>query len=89
MNLVCQDDKLREKVLANLRLSFRSITYSKLDEDVNEVVYGSDDPAFEGLEAWKSNFDIAGKNLNCLTKDYKISTDDVVDVADLLRKLTL
>lgn len=89
MNLVCRDEKLREQVLMDLRQSFRSICSYKLDEDVNEVLYCRNDSAFETLPPWKSNFETAAKNLNNLTKDYKISTDEVIDVSDFLKELKL
>lgn len=86
---MCRDEKLREQVLIELRQSFRSICSYKLDEDVNEVLYCRNDAAFEDLPAWKSNFEIVAKNLNSVTKDYKISTDEVIDVADFLKELKL
>lgn len=86
---MCRDEKLREQVLIDLRQSFRSICSYKLDEDVNEVLYCRNDATFESLPAWKSNFEIAAKNLNSLTKEYKISNDEVVDVADFLKELKL
>ncbi|XP_037038786.1 eEF1A lysine and N-terminal methyltransferase homolog [Bradysia coprophila] len=89
LNLVCRDDKLREQVLIELRQSFRSICAYKLDEDVNEVLYCSNDSALDGLPVWKSSFEAAAKNLNSLTKDYKISNDEVVDVIDFLKELKL
>lgn len=89
LNLVCRDEKLREHVLAELRQSFRSICSYKLEEDVNEVLYCRNDAAFEGLPAWKNNFEAAAKNLNSLTKDHKISNDEVIDVVDFLKELKL
>lgn len=86
---MCRDDKLREEVLIELRQSFQSICSYKLDEDVNEVLYCSNDAALEGLSAWKSGFEIAAKNLNSLTKDHKVSNDEVVDVADFLKELKI
>lgn len=89
LNLVCRDDKLREKVLLELRESFLSICSYKLDEDVNEILYCSNDAAFGDLLAWKSGFEVAGKKLNSLTRDHKISNDEVVDVTDFLKELKL
>lgn len=86
---MCRDEKLREQVLIELRQSFRSICSYKLDEDVNEVLYCRNDAAFEALPAWKSNFEIVAKNLNSVTKEYKISNDEVIDVADFLKELKL
>lgn len=86
---MCRDEKLREQVLFELRQSFRSICSYKLDEDVNEVLYCRNDATYEGLPAWKSNFESAAKNLNNSTKESKISSEDVIDVAGFLKELKL
>lgn len=89
LNLVCRDEKLREQVLIDLRHSFRSICSYKLDEDVNEVLYCRNDTSFENLPAWKSNFELAAKNLNSVTKEHKIASDEIIDVTEFLKDLKL
>lgn len=95
MNLVCRDEKLRDQVLADLRLAFRSVCSYKLDEDVNEILYCRNDDQFT-LKKWNVSLEAASRNLNDrareLLKKQTGSTavvDELVEVQDFLNSLKL
>lgn len=99
LNLVCRDEKLREQVLANLRISFQSVCTYKLDEDVNEIVYCRDANELT-LKTWTQSFEAAAKLLNGRSKQRKRDethkltgttaiVDDVFEVQEFLENLKL
>ncbi|XP_046421551.1 eEF1A lysine and N-terminal methyltransferase homolog [Neodiprion fabricii] len=88
LNLVCRDPELKRSVLSALKSSFKSIYSYNLESDVNEVVFctvsESDDKA-----AWKEHIKNAATNLNRQAQTRKLQNEDIVDVADLLERLTM
>ncbi|XP_073827007.1 eEF1A lysine and N-terminal methyltransferase homolog isoform X2 [Musca autumnalis] len=89
LNLVCRDETLREKTLDDLKEIFPSLCSYKLDEDVNEIIYGTNNDKYKNLPAWKKSLGASGQKLNSVTKKKKLCKDEVLDVTDFLNELKI
>lgn len=86
LNLVCRDEQLREKVLNDLRNTFKSVVSYKLDEDVNEILYCQNIP-FE-TNKWNKTMEKSTKHLNDILKNVD-SYSHVIDTQELLQQLKI
>jgi hypothetical protein len=88
LNLVCRSSKLREETIHNLKAIFKSISSYKLEQEVNEIVFCTDD-AIEEKQTWRSSLEEAAKRVNALAKKRKLQTGDLVDVTNLISCLKI
>ena len=89
LNLVCRDEELRNSALTQLHQVFPSICCYKLDEDINEVIYCSNDEKFKSAEDWKKVLGTSCRNLNTLARQQKLVQEDLLDVTEFLNDLKL
>ncbi|XP_055859084.1 eEF1A lysine and N-terminal methyltransferase homolog [Episyrphus balteatus] len=89
LNLVCRDEQLREQAVSNLNKVFTSCCCYKLDEDVNEVIYCTNDEKYKNLADWKKILGTSSRSLNSIAKESKFSDTDMVDVTDFLNDLKI
>jgi hypothetical protein len=88
LNLVCRISELREEAINNLKAIFKSVSSCKLEQDVNEIVFCTDD-AVESKETWRNRFEDAANRVNALAKKRKLQTGDFVDVTHLINSLKI
>ncbi|XP_023292079.2 eEF1A lysine and N-terminal methyltransferase homolog [Lucilia cuprina] len=89
LNLVCRDETLRANALESMKKVFPSICTYKLDEDINEVVYCTNNSKLTNLKNWKKLMGSAGRNLNTAVKSKKLNVDDMLDVTEFMNDLKL
>lgn len=89
LNLVCRDEQLREETVNNLNKVFTSCCCYKLDEDVNEVIYCTNDEKYKNLTDWKKILGTSSRSLNSIAKESQFSDSDMVDVTDFLNDLKI
>uniref|UniRef100_A0A1I8NT36 eEF1A lysine and N-terminal methyltransferase homolog n=1 Tax=Stomoxys calcitrans TaxID=35570 RepID=A0A1I8NT36_STOCA len=89
LNLVCRNDNLREKTLNDLKHVFPALCSFKLNEDLNEIIYCTNNDKFNQLPAWKKSFRGSVQKLNSAAKSKKLCKDDVLDVTDFLNELSI
>lgn len=87
LNLVCRDSNLRKEVLDFLTHIFRSVTSFKVPEEVNEIVFCTDDTSFSGKKGRRLEkshsliqaFEAANKYLQ--------RSEDLLDISECLKQL--
>lgn len=89
LNLVCRDEALRANALESLKKVFPSLCTYKLDEDINEVVYCTNNEKLTNLKNWKKFLSSSGRNLNAAVKTTKLNHEDMLDVTDFMNELKL
>uniref|UniRef100_A0A336LKZ2 CSON009529 protein n=1 Tax=Culicoides sonorensis TaxID=179676 RepID=A0A336LKZ2_CULSO len=88
LNLVCRDDKLREKVKADLRNQFTSMCSFKLEEDLNEIIYCCKSLIDE--TEWKKNFEKSVKELNQFASKKKtVNDEDLIELQEFIKSLKM
>ncbi|XP_031632112.1 eEF1A lysine and N-terminal methyltransferase homolog [Contarinia nasturtii] len=86
LNLVCRDEKLREKVLVDLRSTFSSVVSYKLVEDVNEILY-CQNVAYDGKK-WNDAMEKSAKHINeLLQKEQNYS--EIIEVQEFLDQIKI
>lgn len=88
LNLVCRSSKLREEAINNLKAVFKSISSYKLEQEVNEIIFCTDDD-IEEKQTWRSSLEEAAKRVNALAKKRKLQTGELVDVTNLISCLKI
>lgn len=88
LNLVCRSSKLREGAIKNLKAVFKSISSYKLEQEVNEILFCTDDD-IEEKQTWRSSLEAAAKRVNALAKKRKLQTGELVDVTNLISCLKI
>lgn len=88
LNLVCRSSKLREEAINTLKAIFRSISSYKLEQEVNEIIFCTDDD-IEEKQTWRSSLEEAAKRVNALAKKRKLQTGELVDVTNLISCLKI
>jgi hypothetical protein len=88
LNLVCRISELREEAINKLKAVFKSVSSCKLEQDLNEIIFCTDD-AIEQTETWRNRLEDAANRLNALAKKRKLQTGDFVDVTHLLNSLKI
>ena len=86
LNLVSRDEKLREKVLIDLKNSFKFVASYKLQEDVNEILYCQN--LEQDSAKWKSSMEKSVKNINEMLSK-QLSSQETVEVEEFLSELKL
>ncbi|XP_058453861.1 eEF1A lysine and N-terminal methyltransferase homolog [Malaya genurostris] len=89
LNLVCRDDCLREKVVEGLKQVFQFVLSYKLEEDVNEIFYCTDNDALDSGASWQAAMKRSAQEINALAKRFRLSGSDLVDLDELVEGLTL
>lgn len=89
LNLVCRDEVLRANALKSLKDVFPAMCTYKLDEDINEVVYCTNNEKLVNLKNWKKILGSSGRNLNATVKMKKLNDDKMLDVTDFMNDLKL
>lgn len=84
LNLVCRDEKLRDKVLVDLKNTFASVVSYKLDEDVNEILY-CQNTTYEASK-WNEAMDKSAKHINELLKKEQ-NVSEIIDIQEFLDQL--
>jgi hypothetical protein len=72
----------------NLKAVFRSISSYKLQQEVNEIIFCTDDD-IEGKQSWGSSLEEGAKRLNALAKRRKLQTGELIDVTNLISCLKI
>jgi hypothetical protein len=85
---VCRISELREEAINNLKTVFKSVSSCKLEQEVNEIIFCTDDAIVE-KETWRSRLEDAAKRVNALAKKRKLRTGDFVDVTHLVNSLRI
>jgi hypothetical protein len=88
LNFVCRISELREEAINNLKAIFKSVSSCKLEQEVNEIIFCTDD-AIEEKETWRSRLEDAANRVNALAKKRKLHAGDFVDVAHLVNSLKI
>lgn len=89
LNLVCRDESLRGKVVDGLRQVFKYVMSYKLEEDVNEIFYCTDNNALSSGEKWQEAMKESAAEINSLAKKQKLSREDLVDLAEFVHGLKI
>ncbi|XP_062548546.1 eEF1A lysine and N-terminal methyltransferase homolog [Armigeres subalbatus] len=89
LNLVCRDDSLRKKAVDELRRVFKYVLSYKLEEDVNEIFYCADNDALDCGDKWQNAMKRSAQEINTLAKKLKLSSDDLVDLAEFVDGLKI
>lgn len=85
---MCRISELREEAINNLKTVFKSVSSCKLEQEVNEIIFCTDDAIVE-KETWRSRLEDAAKRVNALAKKRKLRTGDFVDVTHLVNSLRI
>jgi hypothetical protein len=88
LNLVCRISKLREEAINNIKATFKSVSSYKLEQEVNEIIFCTDD-AIEEKQTWRKSLEEAAKRVNGLAKKRKLQAGDLVDVTNLVNSLKI
>lgn len=88
LNLVCRISKLREEAINNIKDVFKSVSSYKLEQEVNEIIFCTDD-AVEEKQTWRNSLEEAAKRVNGLAKKRKLQAGDLVDVSNLVNSLKI
>jgi len=86
LNLVCRDEKLRNDVLVKLKQVFLNISTYKLDEEINEVVFCTNQSETFNLNKWRNELEKSGKILYNLVKKKKIK-NPFENISDFLNNI--
>lgn len=89
LNLVCRDETLRANALKSLKTVFPAMCTFKLEEDINEVVYCSNNDKLTNLKNWKKLLGSSGRNLNAAVKTKKLNEEEMLDVTEFMNDLKL
>lgn len=89
INLVCRNDELRTQALKNLDKYFSAICTYKLEEDINEVIYCSNDKNYQSLDKWKKILSASAKALNNSVKKTKLNNTDMLNICDFMSDLSI
>lgn len=84
LNLVCRDEKLRDKVLIDLKNTFATVVSYKLDEDVNEILYCQNTEI--EIEKWNEVMEKSAKHINDLLKKEQ-NASEIIDIQEFLNEL--
>ncbi|XP_055919548.1 eEF1A lysine and N-terminal methyltransferase homolog [Eupeodes corollae] len=89
LNLVCRDEQLREEAINNLQKVFTSCCCYKLEEDVNEVIFCTNDEKYKNLTDWKKILATSSRSLNSIAIESQFCDKDMVDVTDFINDLKI
>uniref|UniRef100_A0AAG5D7L7 eEF1A lysine and N-terminal methyltransferase homolog n=1 Tax=Anopheles atroparvus TaxID=41427 RepID=A0AAG5D7L7_ANOAO len=90
LNLVCRNDTLRETTVASLRQSFKYVLSYKLEEDVNEVFYCTDNERLQDAEHWQQELRAAADDVNKLARKEKLTHEqELIDLSDFVNALKI
>lgn len=89
LNLVCRDDQLRDEAVNSLSKVFTSLCCYKLDEDVNEVIFCTNDEKYKNLTDWKKILGTSSRSLNSIAKELQFCDNDMIDVTEFLNDLKI
>ncbi|XP_055591887.1 eEF1A lysine and N-terminal methyltransferase homolog [Uranotaenia lowii] len=89
LNLVCRDDSLRTKVFAEIKQVFKYVLSYKLEEDVNEIFYCTDNDALDSAEKWQNAMKSSAEQINSLARKNKLSRDDLVELDEFVEALKI
>ncbi|PSN48593.1 hypothetical protein C0J52_14657 [Blattella germanica] len=87
LNLVCRVSELRDGVIKNLKEIFKSVSSYKLEQEVNEIIFCTDDEV-EG-QTLHNRIEDAANKVNLLAKKRKLQTGNLVDVINLVNSLKI
>jgi hypothetical protein len=88
LNLVCRNSKLREEAVNNIKATFKSVSSYKLEQEVNEIIFCTND-AVEEKQTWRNSLEEAAKRVNALAKKRKLQAGDLIDVTNLVNSLKI
>ncbi|KAJ9601480.1 hypothetical protein L9F63_000363 [Diploptera punctata] len=88
LNLVCRISDLRDSIIQDLKAVFKSVSSYKLEQEVNEIVFCTNDEVEEG-QTWRNRIESAANKVNALAKKKKLQTGNLVDVTNLLNSLKI
>lgn len=82
--MVSRDEKLRDKVLVDLKKTFKTVVSYKLDEDVNEVLYCQN--IEYDAKKWNAAMEKSIKFINDLMKKEQNSSK-TIDLTEFMEQL--
>jgi hypothetical protein len=80
--------ELRDEAITKLKAVFKSVSSYKLEQEVNEIIFCTDD-AIKETQTWRSSLEEAAKRVNALAKKKKLYAGDLVDVTNLVNSLKI
>lgn len=83
---MCRDEKLRDKVLIDLRKTFKSVVSYKLDEDVNEILY-CQNVDYDAMK-WNETMEKSAKHINDILRKEQ-SYSETIDTEEFLEQLKI
>ena len=86
LNLVCRDSILRAEILSKLSNNWQCVVSYKLEEEVNEILFCSNNEKLKSTEAVKT-FNGAFKLVNDHVKKVLKDNDDFIDLEDAMKLL--
>ncbi|XP_058120843.1 eEF1A lysine and N-terminal methyltransferase homolog [Anopheles ziemanni] len=90
LNLVCRNDALRETTVQSLRESFKYVLSYKLEEDVNEVFYCTDNERLKDATNWQQELRESANDVNKLARKEKLTHEqELVDLSDFVNALQI
>ncbi|XP_011210039.2 eEF1A lysine and N-terminal methyltransferase homolog [Bactrocera dorsalis] len=89
LNLVCRDEALRDEALLQLRSAFKSVCCYKLDEDINEIIYCSNNEKYKSIAEWKKDLGAAARRLNNAAKEQNLHKEEMLEVTEFLNELKI
>ena len=89
LNLVCRNEELRSTAIKYLKNYFAAMCNYKLDEDINEVIYCTNNEKLTNPKNWKKLLVSSGRSLNAAVKAKKLNNEDLLDVTEFMKELKL
>lgn len=89
LNLVCRNEELRSKAFTDLNQHFSTLCSYKLEEDINEVVFCSNNDKLHKKDMWKKHLGTSARALNDAVKRNKLNDEEMLDVTDFMNNLKL
>ncbi|XP_067624855.1 eEF1A lysine and N-terminal methyltransferase homolog [Eurosta solidaginis] len=89
LNLVCRNDAIRNDALKQLNDAFKAVCSYKLEEDINEVIYCSNNTKYKTIEEWKKELGKAARLLNSAAIERKLYNEDMLQVTEFLNELKI
>ena len=86
LNLVCRDSVLRSEIVSKLSSLWQCVVSYKLEEEVNEVIFCTNNDKLKSSEAIKS-FNQAFKLVNDHVKKVLRDDDELIDLEDAMKLL--
>ncbi|XP_055375770.1 eEF1A lysine and N-terminal methyltransferase homolog [Condylostylus longicornis] len=89
LNLVCRDEILRNEIITQLKEVFKHICTYKLEEEVNEIVFCTNQKDLFSMIDWRNKLERSCKELNNIIKKKKINNNSFENLVEFLNNLSI